>query len=438
MKSKSDLFELIQSLDKNEKRYFKIFAQNLGSKATNYIRLFDAIAKQHEYNERKIKQKFKGETFIKQLGVTKNYLYKWILRSLENYHNSNTTEQSLLSYQKQIRVLIHKNLLEQALTLIEQATDLAKKHYKTSFVLDLLLLKDTVHRKLKFKGFSKKQIDYSYQESIDYLERYKNEISYALLRSKVLANVFLKGFQEENNLILQELMENVAMQTAPQNQTALAQIYYFFTQSYIYFSCREFEQALVAYQHIFKLFEEHPILKKEQLEIYSVAITNTMIVARSTKNNGLVASTIKKAEAIKHQVPISAQLSLKIMICINQLYLARIAGDRLAIDKSIDNLKTIIDTHQNLIDSANHIYLKGILTFAYFITEQYPKAWDCIDELWEKEERGKYPMLYRGLHILKILILYELDEDLMLPNTIQSTIRFLEKNGALLKPEKLF
>ena len=60
MKAKSDLFQLIKSLTKSEKRYFKLYAKMHGLHGNqNYLILFDQIDKlaqeSEEYNENKIK-----------------------------------------------------------------------------------------------------------------------------------------------------------------------------------------------------------------------------------------------------------------------------------------------------------------------------------------------------------------------------------------------
>ena len=55
-------------MTKNEKRYFKISASKhvIGSK-NNYVLLFDFVVKQIEPNDDEIRDKFKGENFIKRL-----------------------------------------------------------------------------------------------------------------------------------------------------------------------------------------------------------------------------------------------------------------------------------------------------------------------------------------------------------------------------------
>ncbi len=50
MKPSTELFQLIKSLSKSEKRYFKL-TSSLQSGEKNYMKLFDAIEAQYEYDE---------------------------------------------------------------------------------------------------------------------------------------------------------------------------------------------------------------------------------------------------------------------------------------------------------------------------------------------------------------------------------------------------
>src|SRR5688500_17153020 len=98
MKVTDDLLQLIKSLDQTEKRYFKIFATMhvKGSDDNKYVKLFDAIDKQNEYNEEQIREQFKDEKFLIQLHVAKNYLYNIILKSLRLYHSEKSKLNELM------------------------------------------------------------------------------------------------------------------------------------------------------------------------------------------------------------------------------------------------------------------------------------------------------------------------------------------------------
>ena len=58
MKPSIELFKLIKSLTKSEKRFFKL-SSSLQSGEKNYLKIFDAIEKQDEYVEEEIKTSFR-------------------------------------------------------------------------------------------------------------------------------------------------------------------------------------------------------------------------------------------------------------------------------------------------------------------------------------------------------------------------------------------
>ncbi len=81
-RSTDSLFQLIKTLEKSEKRNFKLYAtRNSSSEELKTIQLFDALDKMDNYDEAILLKKNKG---IKkqQLSNLKAQLYKQILSSL--------------------------------------------------------------------------------------------------------------------------------------------------------------------------------------------------------------------------------------------------------------------------------------------------------------------------------------------------------------------
>ena len=76
------LFQLIKSLEKAEKRHFKLYINRSSAKEDlKIVRLFDALDKQEEYDERSLLKKLPG-TEKRQLYNLKTHLYKQIMASL--------------------------------------------------------------------------------------------------------------------------------------------------------------------------------------------------------------------------------------------------------------------------------------------------------------------------------------------------------------------
>lgn len=129
MVAKDDIHVLIRSLTASEKRYFKLSnALHNKEKQNSFVQLFDAIDKQESYNENAIIQKFKNEGFAKQFAVQKNKLYNLILKSLKQFKTKHATAelkvQDTLTY---ARILIEKDLVDQAVRQIQKAIALAKR-----------------------------------------------------------------------------------------------------------------------------------------------------------------------------------------------------------------------------------------------------------------------------------------------------------------------
>jgi len=150
---KQDLFQLIKSLDRNEKGYVKKFTllhssgSAIGGSAnsTNYIRLFDAIDAMEEYNEPELKKKFKGEKFSTQLHVTKNYLYNFILKSLRTYSVRSTDSLKILADMQDAEFLIGKGHYEKALECIRSARVYASGREFWGYVLELIEMERLIY-----------------------------------------------------------------------------------------------------------------------------------------------------------------------------------------------------------------------------------------------------------------------------------------------------
>ena len=132
MKPSPELYDLIHSLTKSEKRFFKLHSA-LQSGEKNYLRLFDAIhAQSGGYDEAALKKQFAKETFIQHLPSEKNHLYKLILKALRSYHAESSVSGQLKQQVSNIEILYNKSLYEEASKVLVRAKRVAKeneRHY---------------------------------------------------------------------------------------------------------------------------------------------------------------------------------------------------------------------------------------------------------------------------------------------------------------------
>ncbi|RYZ26712.1 MAG: hypothetical protein EOO10_14805, partial [Chitinophagaceae bacterium] len=94
-RSQDILFQLIRSLEKAEKRHFKLFIKrNSSNENLKIIQLFDALDKMDEYDEDKLLKKLPSVQKI-QLSNLKSHLYKQILASLRLLKSSDSLDLQL-------------------------------------------------------------------------------------------------------------------------------------------------------------------------------------------------------------------------------------------------------------------------------------------------------------------------------------------------------
>ena len=87
-RSTDELFQLIKSLEKGEKRYFKLNVRRSDGEDLKIVTLFDALDKMDTYDENLLLSKY-IDLKKQQLSNIKAHLYKQILSSLRLIKNEN-------------------------------------------------------------------------------------------------------------------------------------------------------------------------------------------------------------------------------------------------------------------------------------------------------------------------------------------------------------
>jgi hypothetical protein len=127
------LFQLIKSLQKAEKRHFKLYIKRSSAKEDlKIVQLFDALDKLEDYDEKLLLKKL-ASTEKPQLANLKAHLYKQILSSLRLLKTTDNIDLQLSEHLDYARILYNKGLKHQALKILEKAKELAKANQKFNY-----------------------------------------------------------------------------------------------------------------------------------------------------------------------------------------------------------------------------------------------------------------------------------------------------------------
>ena len=132
------LFRLVKSLSKSEKRNFTIYTTRIQSpESLKFIQLFEFMDKHKVINDRII---LKGLNGIEksQLSNLKRHLYKQIMTSLRMIHIQRNSSIQVREYYDYAKILYGKGLYLQSLKIVKKAQDLAKKNDYDIMLLTLI------------------------------------------------------------------------------------------------------------------------------------------------------------------------------------------------------------------------------------------------------------------------------------------------------------
>ena len=142
------LFQLVHTLEKSEKRHFKLYIKRSSAKEDlKIIQLFDVLDKSQEYEEKSILKKLPGIT-KPQLANLKNHLYKELLASLRLLKTTENVDLQLSEHLDNARLLYNKGLKLQSLRILEKAKELARSNQKFNFLVQVISLEkkiETLH-----------------------------------------------------------------------------------------------------------------------------------------------------------------------------------------------------------------------------------------------------------------------------------------------------
>lgn len=179
------LFQLIHSLEKSEKRHFKLYIKrSSGKEDLKIIHLFDAIDRMQEYDEKLLLKKLPG-TEKTRLANLKAHLYRELLASLRLLKRTGSLDLELNEQLDYARILYYKGLYLQSLKILDRVKEQAHQFHQDTILIQVISLEkkiETLH------------ITRSLQEKVDNLSIEANEVHERRKMITQLSNLALQMY----------------------------------------------------------------------------------------------------------------------------------------------------------------------------------------------------------------------------------------------------
>jgi tetratricopeptide (TPR) repeat protein len=298
MKRKSspsdDLFELIKSMSKSEKRHFRMHSH--AAEDAVYIRLFELIDKQSEYNEAEIKNALSDTDAIRHFHVAKKYLFEMIMRSLTLYHSHLSPEFRLKEVLQQIEICNSKGLFKLAYKLLKNAEKSADKYELFNLRLEVLTLKRENIMSRVFSGYTENDLAIINTKEKESVRKIKNIAVYkSLLNELMMEYVKWAGIKSpEQNKVFKKIETHPMFLDETKADSFQAKWILYAIKGYYYHENGLYDQSLKYRKKSLDLIEENQTFIKSYRRNYLVAMHNYINDLRLTGQFKLIETEAEK------------------------------------------------------------------------------------------------------------------------------------------------
>ena len=430
-RSADPLFLLIRSLQKAEKRNFKLYIQrNSSNKDLKIIQLFDAIDKVAEYDETVILKRL-NSIKKEQFSNIKAHLYKQLLASLRLLKSEESIDMQLHEQLDYARILYNKGLYHQSLKILDKLKELTLQYNQDSFFIQIISLEkkiETLH------------ITRSLQDRADLLAHEANEVNEKRRVITSLSNLAMQLYSwyikhgHARNEADETGVRKFFQQNLPANawqQTGFYERLYLY-QSYCWYAFIR-QDFLMYYRYTQKwvdLFHEQPHMIKVETGHYIKGIHNLLnahFVLRNYQQFELVLKTFEefaKSKTANHNDSNRIQTFVYLNTAkMNQHFMLGTFKEGLSlvsyINQNLDQYSLYLDRHRILV-----FYYK--IASLYFGNNNFETCIDYLQKIinWKVDLRNDLQCYARLMHLLAH---YELGNYDIMEYLTKSVYRFMAK-----------
>lgn len=432
MKPSTELFKLISSLSKSEKRFFKL-SSSLQSGDKNYLKIFDFIEKQKDYDEEELKEVFKDETFIKHLPSEKNHLYKLILKSLRSYYSEQSISSQLKQEIKNVEILYNKALYKECEKFVSRAKELARKYEKFYYWFELISWEKKLLDSAYESGIVSRDLDEIVAEEEEVIAKLRNLAEYTVIYSKI--NLIFRSGGFTRNEKERQIVEDIAnYHLIKGKNTALstkaASICY-----YIKGLCaatnRDYESSFQFFNRTKEILDNNPLIKLDSGSRYVMTLFHLLRCHIDNRDFTQAKELITEIRDLSSKKGFNS-MDITVRIFANsynqELVLLQTLGE---FEKSVE-LIPVIEAQQeeygDKISKEMEVLLTYNKAYSYFGVGQYKKALQYLNEVLNDNEQNLRQDVYSFARLFNLVIHYELENYDFLDYVIKSTNRYLSKH----------
>jgi tetratricopeptide (TPR) repeat protein len=441
MKPSTELFDLIKSLTKSEKRFFKLHSA-LQSGPKNYLRIFEAVDRQKDYDEEALKAQFKNETFIKHFPSEKNHLYKLILKALRAFHAEATVSGILKMEIKNIEILNDKALYEEANKTLHRAKRIARENERFYYWFELLNWEKQLLEEAYESGEFTKDLDALIEEEREVIEKLRNLAAYHILYSKI-NYVFRSGGYvrtDEEHAMVEEISEHPLIKGKNTALSKRAATICYYTQGFCHWAKRDWATSLEKFKRVRQILDEQPQLKSDLPRRYVRAMHYMVQCQIELGEYNEARSNIKVMRAL-HSEPGFSGVDIAVQVFhasyLSELRLMDRMGDYAKALELVAPILSGLEEYGPRLHKEHLLEFYHDLACVHFGADQVNKSLFWLNKVLNDPEPTLRQDIFVYARLVNLVVHYELGNYDLLEYIVRSTHRFLSKRHRAHKVETL-
>lgn len=427
MNNKDDLFQLIQSMSKSEKRYFKLNTKKGGDKTNNYLQLFDAMNSMENYDESKIRKKFKGTKFIKHLAQEKKYLYDAILKSMRNYNSEKSSLAQIKDGLLDAKYLYERGLNEQSYKALKRVKKIATQYEDYIALIEVNMRERVLIADKKMNSYQN-DIESLIKENNEALELLQHEVTYSDLYFRLLVLISkhykindIGGQQQLRELFPKNLEEKLQTIKSSKIRRRIFQNLAFYNQL-----IGNNKEYLFYYQKVFHWWADNDQFKRENALRYRVDLSNLIQASFHLGKLDDIPLFLEKLEAEDPQNSQEKNILFQ-KVAINKLgYFLNTAKLNEA-EEYIPSIENGLNKHN--INPASKKVLIANIGIVFFFLEKFKESSKWLNKIINDKKTDNRKDSQFTVRLLNLICLYELEELDLLELQLRASYRFFQQNS---------
>lgn len=436
---RDELFSLIQSMSKSEKRYFKIEAKKSGEKrSSNYLKLFDAMNDMEEYDETYLRKRFKKEKFIDHLPSEKRYLYQTILKSLRHFRSEKSAYAQIKEMILDAQYLLERGLYEQSIKMLKRARKQALLYEDSLALLEINIKERSIIRHMRGKKYTEKLEELA-QENSQILRSIQQECQLLEILEK-LDMKLTQQFKVKDSNSIEELHQLIApIKNLDPISLSANSLYDFYRIKSTYFQLLEqIDKAFEYYKKGVDWWDERPHIKQESFHRYRTAISNLISFFFSKKgfsSHKDLLPLIEKLELEKPQNYHEQGIIFQRVSIFKLLYFMN-NGDFTSAEVLVENIENGLNKY--LINPSSQLTIIFNVAIFYFSLEKFDQCIIWLDKVINGGKGKNYRHdIQLTSRILNIVCQYEMHTDPeLLDNLCRTVYRNIHQSRVTTKKEE--